>query len=133
MYLCAKEREEKGKIMARDGDTTTANGRAGSDAKLEKICFGVFRLRSGREIESYSLSPPFAPLPLLLMTCLRRKSRKRFYFSSPFLPQIFHLDLIPVLSLGDTIGRAPGSFDAGATISVAVTFFGALFTMIVKN
>lgn len=33
-----RDERERRKITARDGDSTTANGRAGPDAKLEKIC-----------------------------------------------------------------------------------------------
>lgn len=47
MCVYARERErktgerderERRKITARDGDSTMANGRAGPNAKLEKIC-----------------------------------------------------------------------------------------------
>lgn len=53
------------------------------------------------------------------------------------LPQIFHLDLIPVLSLGDTIG--PRDLSMGPDSTNRDDHFGScyvlwvLFMMIVKN
>lgn len=114
--------------------------------------FGVFRLRSGREIESYS--PPLLsslclalPSPLLLMMrpwnaerdfiSLRRAPLLPLFLLFFPLPQIFHLDLIPVLSLGDTIGprdlsMGPDSINRGDHFGSCYVLW-VLFTMIVKN
>lgn len=106
--------------------------------------FGVFRLRSGREIVLLSLflSRPFTPpppptttSPLLLLMMWRTPKEILFLFSlSPFLallfcplPQIFHLDLIPVLSLGDTIG--PRDLSMGPRLSNRGDHFGSCYVL----
>lgn len=115
--------------------------------------FRVFRLRSGRDSPTPPL-PLCLPLssPLLLMMCPRNAERDFIslhrapshfplsicLFLSLFLShnQIFHLDLILVLSLRDTIG--PRDLPKFSTHQRSDHFgscyvFSSLFTTIVKN
>jgi len=70
--------------------------------------FGVFRLRSGRDSPTTYSSSVLLPLPPTIFAFATydapEERRKRFLFLLTSPPQIFHLDLIPVLSLEDTIG-----------------------------
>lgn len=118
--------------------------------------FGVFRLRSGRDSPT---PPPFSVLLLLFFLLLRPRSalplpfalaaydvpverRKRFYFPPSRFPstsphrQIFHLDLIPVLSPGGiTVARdSPwASLRRRSDRFGSCYAFCGLFTTFVKN
>lgn len=114
----AKRRRREGKRGGRgkgkkedpgptDVDSTTANGGAGPDSKLEKICSESLDWDPGEIALQLSPFRPLSPAShyrrLHYLWCARGTPKEiLFLLTSP--PQIFHLDLIPVLSPGDTIG-----------------------------